>query len=40
MITYLKLDAGVFIFPATGNNQQFNFQTSLLVKTTSDRVQT
>jgi hypothetical protein len=40
MINYLKLDAAVFIFSATGNNQQFNFRTSLLVKTTSDRVQT
>lgn len=41
MINYLELDdASVFIISATGNDQQFNFQASLLVKTTSDRLQT
>jgi len=40
MINYLELDASVFIISATGNNQQFNFQASLLVKITSDRLQT
>jgi len=41
MINYLELDdASVFIIPATVNNQQFNFEASLLVKTTSDRLQT
>jgi len=41
MINCLELDdASVFIISATGNNQQFNLQASLLVKTTSDRLQT